>query len=46
MSNSQTRKSQVMTYSFGTFEVETVVGDQHFAFHGSIERTDVNDIFI
>lgn len=34
------------TYSFGAFEVESVVGDQHFAFDGTVEGTDVNDVFI
>ena len=34
------------TYSIWALEVESVVGDQHFAFHSSIEWTDIDDIFI
>lgn len=34
------------TYSIWALEVESVVGDQHFAFHSSIVRTDVDDVFI
>lgn len=34
------------TYCIWTPEVESVVGDQHFAFHRSVEWTDVDDLFV
>lgn len=34
------------TYSIWAFKVESVVSDQHFAFHSAVEWTDVDDFFI
>ena len=36
----------VMTYSVRALKVESVVGYQDFAFHSSIEWTNVDDVFI